>query len=298
MTAIQQGPQLFGRIATVQFGTIVPGQNVQVTGLRTSFDIAKTASRETNKISLSVYNLAQNTRKQIRAQNVPVVVTAGYVGYNSQIFNGTIRAIEHIRDGTEWVTKITGGDGETPRRLNRINQSWKPGTSISTILTQIGQATGFGLGNLPTIASQGNFRKNMQQFQRGYVAHGPAYYALHKLVSSLGYMLSIQDGSLMIVATTNANVDVAVQLNGTSGLVGSPEVGERNLLKVTSLLNGALYPQRKVMLQSANFNGLYKVISLHHKGDTHGKDWYTVMLLQGLTQPLTGHPTGDAGGGG
>lgn len=296
MSEPTQGPALFGRVCSIQLGTTVPGINVSITGLRTKFSIGKSSTHEPNKIQLEVYNLSQNTRKQLRAQYVPIIVDAGYKNLHSQIFNGTVRAIEHVREGTEWVTKVTGGDGEKAYRVNRINQSWKPKTPASVILLQLAQATGLAMGNIPDVAKKGAFRKGMQVFNKGYISHGPAFAALNTLAHSLGYQLSSQDGVLQMVSINSSKADTAVALNQTSGLVGSPEVNERGLLKVTSLLNGSIYPKRQIKLQSNNFNGLYVAQAVTHKGDTHGKDWHTIALIQGLANPVPGRPTGGDGG--
>lgn len=269
-------PTFFGRAWTVQVDTI------EVESLRIVFDVHKDAGKQPNKVQLAIYNLADSTRASLKKQNVFVRIEAGYKQTKAQIFAGWVRAIEHVRDHTEWATRVTGGDGEKPIRIVRVDKSFRAGTPYATILTQLAKETTLELGNVAQVAASGNFRAGMQTARRGYVAHGRAWDAFAKLALSLGYYASVQDGGIVLVASAGATSNPAVKLDQTSGLIGSPEVAEKGLLKAHSLLNGNFYPGRQVVLSSARYNGLYKVHAVDHKGDSHGADWTSTLLLQGI----------------
>lgn len=294
MTAPAKNPAYFGRVWNVQIDT------VQTSVLRVAFQVSKSYTSEPNRCALSVFNLAQSTRNQLRKQNVTINIAAGYQGVSSQIFSGGVRAIEHLRDNTEWITRVTGGDGEIPIRQNRISRSWGKNIPIATVLLDLANAVcvapasnpqlAIGLGNVSTVASSNNFRKGVTKFTRGYTAHGSAYDSLKTLSTAIGYELSVQDQQLKLIPINNADVADTLLLSASSGLIGSPQVAERFLLKATSLMNGGYYPGRKVQLQSTQYNGLYRVMGVTHKGDSHGPDWFSELTLLGLSNPLPGHP--------
>jgi hypothetical protein len=187
-------------------------------------------------------------------------------------------------------------------RINRVSRSWGKNTLISVVLNdlanaacvQVGSiASGLGLGNIPTlVASNGPFRKSVTVFKSGYTAQGSAYDALYTLSQALGYQLSVQDGQLKMILVNGADDAPTILLSQSSGLIGSPQIAERILIKATALMNGGFYPGRQVQLDSQRYKGLVTVQSVTHKGDSHGADWTSELLLRGLSFPLDKTPKG------
>ena len=278
MTAAVKGPDYFGRAWNVQIDT------AQTNVLRVAFSVIKTHTKEPNKASVSIYNLAAETRNRLRKQNVFINVSAGYQNTSALLFSGYVRAIEHLRDKTEWITKVTSGDGELPIRTTRASKSWRPKTLIATVITDLATATTLPLGNIPAVCAAQDWRKGVTMFARGYTSQGGAYDELVKLAFSLGYEVSVQDGALQMIKIDGANSLPVLLLSQQSGLVGSPQVAETFFVKCTSLLNGAYTPGRRVHLKSDKYDGLFVVKAVEHKGDSHGQDWFSNLTLQGLKQ--------------
>lgn len=268
--------RLFGRVCAVTVGTR------RITGLRMAFKIAKWLARDPNTLELTVTNLSAETRAALQEKDVPVTVEAGYAGTagspgtSQVIFSGTARRVTHTHDGTEWETKLTSGDGEKAIRDGRVNEALAPGATMKDALGSLAK----GLGVAFDKASAGDLEGAFDSFANGVSLHGPAAPQLDKLMATAGRSWSIQDGTLQILRPDGTTAEAAVLLNAASGLVGSPEFGEKNLLTVKSLLQPDLRPGRKVQLEAAAVKGLFRVEKVTHSGDTAGSEWYSACELR------------------
>jgi hypothetical protein len=107
------------------------------------------------------------------------------------------------------------------------------------------------------------------------VLTGKASDVLDKYLTSAGFTWSIRDGQLQILAKDATTFESVVVLNSASGLIGSPEKGKEGYITFTSLLDGRLNPGSRVIINSLQVNGVYRIESVNHVGDTWGSDWYS-----------------------
>jgi hypothetical protein len=261
---------LFKRVCILSVDT------VQVQSLRMSFNIVKSTGRHPNTSQISVWNLAKDSRAAMALKGAKVILEAGYEGQSMQVFNGDARTIDHHLEGPDWVTKIQCGDGEKAYQLARVSKSFKGGTSVGQVLRHFIDALGINPGNsLKEIAGI------KEQFVHGYTAHGQAATEMDRLLKSYGYEWSIQDGRLQVIPKGKTTADSVVSLSPDTGLVGSPELGNKDkqkkhaVLKAKALLQPSLSPGRRFELQSREHHGLFRVEQVTHKGDTHGGEWYS-----------------------
>jgi hypothetical protein len=252
---------LFGRVAWLQMGTVL------VHNLRVSFIIDKSAEPEPNTAEITVWNLARNTRSLLKEQ-IPLYVklVAGYVGNESQMFEGDIApdGISSVKDGTEWVTTFRGGDGLEAYRTARIQESFKKGTAIVPIIKKAAQSMGVGIGNAIEKISQGDVSGALTEMVEGATMSGPTPRELDRLLASTGYTWSIQDGKLQIVEKDGRIYREVPHLTPDTGLIGSPEPGADGFTKFRSL-----------KLETSTYNGLYVLHKVRHNGDTHGANWFS-----------------------
>ena len=259
--------------------------------LRVAFSVERTTAKEPNTASVTVTNFAEENRfkLQIGAQLIPhdpkgdvlragyvwpLVIEAGYKDHLQQIFAGDITFLNSGHSGTEWETRIEAADGGYQYATKRINKSFGKGTPVAAVMLALAQALGVGLGNSAAkFANSAAFRKRFTVFKRGTTVSGLVSEQLSKYVMDLGYHWSIQDGQLQVLGLDETLLDTAVLLNKDSGMVGTPEYGEKGSITATSLLNGDLKPGRRVVIDSKNVIGSFRVEKVTHSGDTWGNDW-------------------------
>jgi hypothetical protein len=263
---------LFGRVAWLQMGTI------EVHNLRVSFIIDKSDEPEPNTAEIAVWNLARNTKALLKTQ-IPLYVklVAGYDGNESQLFEGDINpdGISSVKDNVDWVTTFRAGDGLEAYRSARIQESFKKGTNIITIIKKLANSMGVGLGNAIEKISQGDVSGALTEMVEGATISGPVPREFDRLLASIGYTYSIQDGQLQIIEKGGQILRQVAHLTPDTGLIGSPEPGADGFTKFRSLLQPKLVPSHQVKLETSSYNGLYVLRKIRHNGDTHGANWFS-----------------------
>lgn len=251
----------------------------EFTGLRIAFKVVRDNDARPNPAEISIYNLKDESRAKVQAENVAVILEAGYGTHLEQLYAGDVRQATHIKDGVDWLTKIKSGDGERQYRTARINLGFNKGTPMVTIVKQIAEATGIPVGNILDKAQQGDVSGALTETVNGMAISGRAFDELDGIMRSLGYQLSIQDGALQALERTATTTESVLVLSASSGLIGSPEAGEKGVVKAKSLLQPGARPGRRVKLESRAIEGFFKVTMATHVGDSHGADWYTDLEL-------------------
>ena len=272
---------LFDRRWRVQVGTF------DVSDLDCKFKIKRGLGTHGGSCELEVYNLTEDHRNALHAtpRTVFVQIDAGYASGISRLFQGTSRRINLVREKTDWLCKITAGDGEYGIRSARIAQGFPAGTTIPTVVQSIATAMGVGAGNALTALAGVRFVDGTAAFPGGTVAHGLASRELTTLCDAVGLEWSIQDGTLLLLPIGGALQRDAIVLAPDSGLLDSPQVGKKNKLKATCLLVPGLGPGCKVQLVSAGTNGFFRVEKIEFEGETRGPPWEAKMDLSAWPPP-------------
>jgi hypothetical protein len=278
----------------VNTGTIITSP------LRIQFKIEKQPYTPPNTADITVTNLSETTRKQLQQFGALVDLEAGYAaqqfadeGHLPRLFFGTARTIDHARNGTEWVTKIQCGDGEIAYRYSQANVSAAPGTAYATVAESLAKQlspSGVDVSQFLIQLTAGQISFPRPQFVTGYAASGNALQELEKLLAPEGWLVSIQNGALQVVASNGTTPKPAVLISAASGMIGSPEHGTPDkdglpsVLKVKSLLLPQLCPGDLFALDAVGNSGNYRAEKVTHTGDTHGADWFTEIEARPLGQ--------------
>lgn len=257
-------------------------------GLACNFQVEKRLDGRPNTCELQIFNLSPDHRGHLsaisakaRTHRVLVEVEAGYEGNTSRIFRGDMRLAFHKREGADISTTIEAGDGEFSVSRARIFKSWGPGTPVATVLGDIVSALGLGKGNLAQ-ASIAQFLGGGDAFVGGTACSGKAMKELTRITASLGIQWSIQDGTLQFLSTGQALEGTAIVLNSGTGMVGAPDIDQKGIAKVRSLLQPDLFPGRKIKLEGAELQGFYRVEKCRYSGDVWGNDWYVDLEARKL----------------
>lgn len=274
--------KLFGRAWRVTIGTLRVSAP-----LRVAFEIERSVRATPGKATVRIWNLTRDHQAQIeQATAAQVIVEAGYEERGiEQLFRGELfRArgqhggaqpgIRTEYDAVDAVTIVEARDGGREYQQARIERSFEPGVSVSTVLRACVDALGVGPGNLDEVAARAELEAGGSTYPEGTVLSGQASAELTRILRGLGLRWSVQHGALQVLERGRALQTQAVRLAPDTGLVGSPEVGTRGRVRAVSLLQSELWPGRVVVLESERVRGRYVARSVTYRGDSHGQDWY------------------------
>lgn len=282
--------RLFDRVSRLTVSTM------DLTDFRYKFHIEKTIKPEPNHTRIEVYNLSVEHRqmleqlapgKKVKGKRsrktspnlhgvIPVQLEAGYKDDGPQIvFLGDLVTVDSERDGPDWITTITSGDGARAYRTARIDQSFKAGTPVATAVRSIAKALGLGDGNLNDVVGGLALNGNASVFKAGMVMSGSAARVMTNICRSVGIDWSCQDGALTLVNKEQALAGKAIKLTQNTGMIGSPNVDGDGILKVKTLMIPNMRIGRLIVLDSLLIDGNFRVEKIVTDGDTHDakSDW-------------------------
>lgn len=268
--------------------TTVPNRSPAVRAaypLRIQFHIEKQAFLAPNTGSITITNLRKETRGSIQQWGVEVELRAGYLdqGILPMVFKGTSRTVDHVRQGSEWLTRIQLGDGENAYRYAQAVYSAGPGTSARKVVADLADTLrAFGIDTKKFVAQvqEGLIPLAVEQFKTGFAMQGPVLRSMEKLLAP-SVQMSIQNGEVRAVLFGSSTPIPAFKISADSGMLGSPEHGSPDqdelnpVLKVVSLLLPQIQPGDPFVVGGESVKGVYRADKVTHTGDTHGGDWQT-----------------------
>jgi hypothetical protein len=239
-----------------QFLTIAPPFTIE-------FDVNRNILSSANLSSIRIYNLSKHNRASIRKDQYDggvlrrVILQAGYGTNLPIIFDGDIQRAWSVREGVNFITQIESFDGGYAFLNGLVNQTFPRGTDQRTILLEL-------LGHLPgtQVGTVGDYP--------GRTTRGSAY------SGNTAQIVTELSGGGFFIDNAKANClndseclrgEIQV-ITSASGLLGTP-VREETFLNFDMLFEPRLVIGQELALDSItgdNFNGLYKVIAIKHKG--------------------------------
>jgi hypothetical protein len=283
VTAFQRAYRL--NVGSIEMDAL---SGVDLHALRVAFSIERDIKRHPNNCEISVYNLTPSHRSALaKLASVRVLLEAGYVGDTGVLFDGELRSARSVKEGTEFVTRITGGDGDSKCRSARINKTFSKGTPIGTVLNELGKALGVGPGNLKDFTGA-TLANGSKVLQRSLTLSGAVFDEMEHVTRSCGLQWSIQDSALQI---REAGLPVGDRqgplLRRDSGLIGTVEVETvakaepgfaAGSTKVTGvcLLRHDLIPGVPMRVEQEAFTGNLVATATHHMGDSHSVDSWSI----------------------
>lgn len=251
------------------------------------FDIHRNSLSSANVCSIRVYNLSPNNRSQIRKDQFDfgdlrtIEFAAGYGDQLSLAFSGNISQAWSVREGNNFITQIECYDGGYAYVNAVTNTQFPSGTDQKTILDSL-------VKSLPgvTPGAIGNFT--------GQIARGNTYGGnttdILKELSGGGFFI---DNGKANCLNDNECLDGDIPLiNPQSGLLGTP-IKESTYINFDMLFEPGIHVGQLVKLESTtadHFNGIHKILSLHHRGMISeavcGDAVTSVGLLPGTFTPV------------
>lgn len=259
---------------------------VGANSLRIAFQCERDVKRHPNSLEIEVYNLTRGHREALaKLHNVSVHLEAGYVGQLGTVFLGDLRSARTPHEGTEFITKVSSGDGESKCRTASISRTFASGTPVGAVIQALGKALGVKPGNVSQFAGA-TLANGSSKLSRSLTIHGAVFDELEKTCVSCGLAWSIQDGALQIrerglpVRGTSGAL-----LRSDTGLVGDVEVEIASetkdgaikgqpIVSGSCLLRTDVSPGQPLRVISQAFTGNVVCTKSVHKGDSHASsDW-------------------------
>ena len=267
---------LFDRKVRVQVDEYV------IEELDVAFEITKSLSSKTpNSAEMRIWNLNAEHRKRLQElEKVYVSLEAGYVGGTSLLFRGDLRDVLSTREGSDWITTITSDSGRLARK-RRILKSFAPGATVENVLNAAAKAMGVRLGNTAAKTVSAKIQGTQaSKFFNGYALAGAIEGELDRLARSCGLEWSVQDDELQFLDQGMPLQELGIKLSPETGLIGSPEPGNKGITEARCLMIPDLFPGRRIQITSEHVTGIYRAETTKHAGDTAGHDWYVDLELR------------------
>lgn len=303
---------LFDRVCSLVIGQ-EGGQGKELTGLRIEFSIQKGSVKTPNKCSVKVWNCSPTTRTLIEAIGNVLILKAGYAEDLGLItlFAGDVTHSFSSKEGPDWITELELLDGFSEFRDKKVSVSMAAGATTRQVLNDIAKRFGLVVRPFPTDVTD-------KQYKNGFAFVGRCRDAMDKVCNYAGLEWSIQNREVQIIKKGKTIKQEAYVLSAESGMIGSPmqesqtmtekaaaklgytktqagvkeeyelnREGEYDTMlrvygyKVNSLLQPLIEPGGYVQVKSDQIKDqFFRVEELTHKGDTHGKEWHTELLLR------------------
>ncbi len=280
----------FNRVYLLQVETISGGIISIKRPFTIEFDIHRNTLSAANVGSFRIYNLAPDTRSQIRHDQFnfgDIRTVTFFAGYGSNLvmaFTGFISQAWSVREGNNYITQIESYDGGLAFQTAQTNQSFQSQETTSTITKKL-------IASLPGVTPGVISPQFNDPIGKGVSYTGATIPILNELTGQ-SFFIDNAKGNFV---NDDEYIDFGEipLINVQSGLIGTP-VRENTYINIDLLFEPSIHAASLVTLESqaadGGFNGTHKVISLKHKGTISsavcGDAVTSLGLLPGVFNPL------------
>jgi len=237
--------------------------------LTVDFDIVRNQLADASNSNIKIYNLNERRRSQILKDNWDfyeprqVILQAGYGNSFSKIFFGNAVHIYSIREGVDFITEIEafdGGNAYNNAEFTGDTGSFPAGTTYNEVINRcVSLLSPYGVERGAIRAYDGSVVKG-KSFTGSIIATlldltNREFY----IDSGFAYALRDQD----VIKNSSP-----AEISSRTGLLGTPR-RERSFVMFNMIFQPDLKIGDQVDVQSTTgeqYNGINKVVSLHHKG--------------------------------
>lgn len=263
--------------------------------LRMQFEVKRTLYSVSNKATIKLTNLAQDTFSAIDLGST-VILDCGYTStteeYPTRIYIGQVLEKRVSKEGSDIITELACGDSELQLQNCHVQVNYSSPTPLATIVDDI-------CGQLNVVLAGQVYSYNQRIVQNipyeilpSFCASGPARVVLDALLTQKprNIRYSFQNGSLLIQGANSFVAVLATVLTPATGLVGVPSA-DKSGVQFSALLQAAIEPGAAITLGSGQsaIDGPYRVVEATYKGDTHGQEWTVDGVGEKLALPLASY---------
>lgn len=251
---------VFGSEAKIISG----GVTLKSSELDFEFNVKFDDDMEANEAEIIVYNLSQNTIKQLKKDS-EISIEAGYKGDTGIVFSGYITKVKSKWEEADKVTTIKCIDDIATHTISEI--TFAAGTKASYILKTLLNKTG-------TPIAVFNMRRD-HTYKDEQKVDGDLMENIKKYSEVCGVSTYVNKGKIYSRHIKEGD-NLYFELSEETGLIGSPEEFEEELSAedFTEVINGyeceSLFQHRYaaggiVKLKSLDANGEYRICSGEHR---------------------------------
>ena len=294
---------LYSRYVSIQAGSLL------LNGLDATFNIEKNLKADPNSCELRIYNLSETNRKALQAlTNVQVERKAGYAGLvnakptpldtfsadlvssfgfvapsadsDFRIFKGDVVQIFSQKEGPDWVTTLRTSDGLNSRQKSRVDPklaTFKKSATIKDIIKKLFDQVLVDTAAAAKKIASGDIDGVDDTILNSYTTFGEVHTEIDKHFKKLNVSGFIEDNQLVILKKGETLGTEAVRLTPDTGLLGSPELSQDGLLKCVSLIRPEIRLGYQLKVESASFNGTYRIERLSYSGSTFDQEWFVTI---------------------
>lgn len=272
------------------------GIKYDVSSLHCVFQIEeKCTTGLSNFCTLQVYNLNHSTVNRILKSGYKLKISAGYEGDKyGVIFEGDIvQSFINYQNGVDEIVQILAIKGDRVLSQKFVSNSLVQGSTPKQRLELIANNANFKLGETPNLSEQ--------QLARGKIIFGEALDYLKMTQEDYNAFCEIMDGEQITVNLPEANKESTgniIQLDYTNGLIGHPVFSSEGI-QIKCLLDSRIKPNTFVKIDNNSIqrqygqltsgltqsqlpiydnDGIYRILSIRHTGDTHSTQWQTEAI--------------------
>lgn len=228
-------------------------------------DIIRNTLTSANTCSVRLFNLSEKNRNQIKKDafdyglRMQIKIKAGYGNNMPIIFQGNISQAWSSREGVDYVTEIQCFDGGLAFTNAVSSIQFPAGTSYKDgIIALIDQLKVFEVqpGVIGTISGS---------YTRGASFSGSTVDLINSMANGNFF---IDNGKANVLSDSEYIDGDTPFITAASGLLGTP-IRQNTFLTFDMVFEPRLFIGQRIRLGSQtnkNFNGYYKVLSVHHRG--------------------------------
>lgn len=259
------------------------GFHVVVNDLRTTFDIRSTDDKDAQPSSIRIYNLSSERVRRLTSGSL-VTLEAGYGAPHHLMFKGSVRSVEHDRDGPDRVDEIFLGPAvEADVGAWVQERAADPGAPAPTYRDRVvGLAESIGV----EVDIESSRQIPLDPLLHHAPAHGRVRDELTALLRQVGLTWRINSEDVMFFrpldrqAIVETQSDSLVVISESTNMIGTPsfvDEQEDTGVRVRIVLTSQVQVGTQVLLKSELFDGPFVVNSVAHVGDTWDGDWYSEL---------------------
>lgn len=261
-------------------------EEISIENLRVDFAVSKTSESNSNKSTVTVFNLNETTRSFV-ADSKKMELHVGYVSSDTEylFIKGENSDVTVHPDGLDVITTMEVEEGKDTLEKATFVKSYSAGTNKKKIIKDA----------LATLSLDGVVDDKLldRVFEAidaidSKLENGSAFCKKTKdflddffKVSGISY--SIQNGELLILNPDDTLGNEVYYINAQNGLIGNP-IKTKVGCDIQTMLLPELKIGMKINLDSTYIKGNFKVIQYDGAGSTHGNEWGMNIKLKELNE--------------
>ena len=261
-------------------GKIYTIKGLENNSLTIEYNTIKTYTTEANTLTLTIYNLSQDIRENLKKVKLDrsvrgITLSIGYNGNLTVIFAGTIKECSSERVGSNFKTNIIGWDGGEAMLYSNTNVTITNDINLYNRL--LNDLKNIKIGYITPTA-----KYKLETAKRGQVLTGKTWELLKKYQGD--YVMFI-DNMRLYIMDKNEVLQLTYDITTKNGILNTPRdqggtielelIGEPNL-RLNSIVN-------LILEDDKTWNGQYKIVKIENTGTISkiggSNSWRTILTM-------------------